>query len=853
MHIGPRPFDFVETLQRQQQQQQHQPHQPTQQQHHGSSQGLFPQQAQHGPTESITSYYVYGPYGAYGAYYAPLPAAPAPLAQPQQFLPHGLYQYPHLPSVAYCDPTAMPTYPGPSPPWQQHQQTNAVLPQQIPRSPSSSLHIPLSSKSTTASSPEPFPADKRATTPINFSSQKCSIAVSGRKASRGSSLLDKPIKSSRQSSDVISISRTTQASYGDDATEETPSSSLGRNAGSHLRSDHVMWVGNIPSNATQSELRDFFSQLPLAAEGLDTESTPDGIVSIFIIGRSNCAFVNFSTEAHLSRAVDFFNNKSLRSQDPRALKLVCRVRKKEEEAQAGVAGQRGKGFHIAFLKEYKRRTRETKETQKHSNDRAGRSLPSRDRVLSALSSMEQRDDEIASTKGENWPRLMSAHSETSSHSPARDDPYIRHSSPNYNSSGDSTTSSSAEVSYTSTNSDLLLHRAFRERYFILKSRSIEELERSTQSGYWSTQPHNEAVLDQAYRHSEKVVLIFSANASGAFFGYARMASDIAKRDHNDTVDHVNLQQDGENCDSGSSTQESAIHENTTESFDRDPLQSKNLVAEIAKFPSQMIPAGAQQPERAVLQPSDLANASSGLELSPDGTSEQGLRDESMSRAMPSRCKHEVNMFASQADRVKRRDMAQRNSSSISFEALSLGKPQKSYSFDGFSDRSPSSPGLGLGPSDYVSGYPHAASQLVTRAVIHNLRLEQRESQRKAEQLERQFLVQEQLASAGTGRILSENEMVTSAQEGRATPTIKIPGADIDVKDSNENLGAAFKVEWLQTRPVPFSAVKKLRNPWNENKSLRVARDGTEIAIDTGVELISLWEKYVKEHPQEDRI
>lgn len=38
---------------------------------------------------------------------------------------------------------------------------------------------------------------------------------------------------------------------------------------------------------------------------------------------------------------------------------------------------------------------------------------------------------------------------------------------------------------------------------------------------WATQKHNEMILDQAYRTSKEVILIFSVNKSGEFYGYAR--------------------------------------------------------------------------------------------------------------------------------------------------------------------------------------------------------------------------------------------------------------------------------------------------------------------------------------------
>lgn len=49
---------------------------------------------------------------------------------------------------------------------------------------------------------------------------------------------------------------------------------------------------------------------------------------------------------------------------------------------------------------------------------------------------------------------------------------------------------------------------------------------SVKNGVWATQSHNETVLNQAFEAAESVYLIFSANKSGEYYGYARMASKI---------------------------------------------------------------------------------------------------------------------------------------------------------------------------------------------------------------------------------------------------------------------------------------------------------------------------------------
>ncbi|GAB7357445.1 hypothetical protein MBLNU459_g8369t1 [Dothideomycetes sp. NU459] len=65
-----------------------------------------------------------------------------------------------------------------------------------------------------------------------------------------------------------------------------------------------------------------------------------------------------------------------------------------------------------------------------------------------------------------------------------------------------------------------------EKYFIVKSLTLQDLDASVQNGVWATQSHNEAVLNKAYEAAGNVYLIFSANKSGEYFGYARMMSPI---------------------------------------------------------------------------------------------------------------------------------------------------------------------------------------------------------------------------------------------------------------------------------------------------------------------------------------
>jgi hypothetical protein len=127
------------------------------------------------------------------------------------------------------------------------------------------------------------------------------------------------------------------------------------------RSEWVMWAGNVPSDVKRDELRGFFNE-PLLRPLSSTSTEPaeedgqqlyGGVSSVFIISRSNCAFVNFESEAQLEAAMVRFNGQPIRPHDLCCPPLVCRVRRREDALMAGVGGQRGSGMHIKWLKEHK--------------------------------------------------------------------------------------------------------------------------------------------------------------------------------------------------------------------------------------------------------------------------------------------------------------------------------------------------------------------------------------------------------------------------------------------------------------------------------------------------------------------
>lgn len=125
------------------------------------------------------------------------------------------------------------------------------------------------------------------------------------------------------------------------------------------RSEWVMWAGNVPSDAISDELLNFFNH-PLPSLSPSQSGSPiksqrvyGGVSSVFLIARSNCAFVNFESEAQLLAATSRFHGEPLRADDPRCPRLVCRVRKRTDDLKAGVGAQRGHAMHAKWVKEHR--------------------------------------------------------------------------------------------------------------------------------------------------------------------------------------------------------------------------------------------------------------------------------------------------------------------------------------------------------------------------------------------------------------------------------------------------------------------------------------------------------------------
>lgn len=169
-------------------------------------------------------------------------------------------------------------------------------------------------------------------------------------------------------------------------------------------SGHALWVGNLPPSANIISLRDHFSQ----------GFTKD-IESVFLISKSNCAFVNYRSEETCSKALQRFHDARFEG-----ARLVCRLRK----GSTGPAGPN-----------------------------------SADSGINPSKPVENLDQE----------ELVDGYAEITT--------------------SDTTKVPTSKVS---------------DRYFIVKSLTLEDLEESVRTKIWATQTHNEDALNKAYKagHTE---------------------------------------------------------------------------------------------------------------------------------------------------------------------------------------------------------------------------------------------------------------------------------------------------------------------------------------------------------------
>lgn len=173
------------------------------------------------------------------------------------------------------------------------------------------------------------------------------------------------------------------------------------------QSGHALWIGNLPSGALVSDLKDHFSR-----------GFKDTIESAFLISKSNCAFVNYRTEAACAAAMEKFHDSRFQN-----VRLVCRLRRSSAPPSSGI--------------------------------------PTGPAALSPSSAQSQTAFEAITQNRE----ISSRAEEQALAGPSQE--------------------STATPKVTN-------------KYFVLKSLTVEDMELSVRNGIWATQAHNEDALNKAF-------------------------------------------------------------------------------------------------------------------------------------------------------------------------------------------------------------------------------------------------------------------------------------------------------------------------------------------------------------------
>ncbi|KAI0927339.1 hypothetical protein AcV5_007896 [Taiwanofungus camphoratus] len=567
------------------------------------------------------------------------------------------------------------------------------------------------------------------------------------------------------------------------------------------RSEWVMWVGNVPADTTHDELWRLLSRAPAPASAAAPTPTPTptpapepepepepepaaaaagdvwgGVLSIFLISRSNCAFVNFQTAAHLHAAIRHFNGQPLRAGDPRCPRLVCRVRGRDDDLKAGVGGQRGAGIHVRWVRGQKERARV--QGQDHPAPRSPRS---------------EHVSTPSSSPGDPAPMLASL-------SLSSDDEGARlRGQPHSSSSG----------SYASTSSSILV-QYFPKRYFILKSLTQEDLETSVKEGLWATQRHNEGTLDQAFRTSKEVYLVFGVNKSGEFYGYARMTGPITHGERRvswasrDSPPQRRTARPSQPSSQASSPPTARVEYATFFS----PAEQRYEESPLPVSPS---PPAQQQEQQQELEPP----------LFEEGATPRTSMDvlgRTYLSAPPELHQPHHQLSRPSAGSVR--------PPQVSLDARQLRAPA-GFELDRAAPiralRERSAPPEPSGSRDVIADDDDARRREWEKTM--------------QEKLLDPVAEEEERHGAGAGREGDRRGQERVGEEGGEAAEGQAGAAR-----EGPVWGEPFKVQWIRTDRLPFHRTRHLRNPWNHDREVKVSRDGTELEPSVGQALLDEWDK-----------
>lgn len=112
------------------------------------------------------------------------------------------------------------------------------------------------------------------------------------------------------------------------------------------------------------------------------------------------------------------------------------------------------------------------------------------------------------------------------------------------------------------------------------------------------------------------------------------------------------------------------------------------------------------------------------------------------------------------------------------------------------------------------------------------------------------IVAEATEKRPAGRIIDDSTRGTTFWEIERDDVDAVDGEDDDVKstktdDADEEIqtsGKPFHLQWLSSSRLPFYRTRGLRNPWNSNREVKIARDGTELEPSVGQKLVALFNR-----------
>ncbi|KAJ9095806.1 hypothetical protein QFC19_007420 [Naganishia cerealis] len=504
-----------------------------------------------------------------------------------------------------------------------------------------------------------------------------------------------------------------------------------------------------------------------------------GVASIFLISRSNCAFVNLKNESNLRMAIAYFNGRSLRPWDSRCQPFLCRIRKADDDLKSGVGGQRGAGLHVKYIKDLR---------AKENADSSVQKSQIADTIVSSMSNTSESTLPLSPAALEEPPEGHGRRRE----SVVQETPLVTPSAfaawQEQQQQQQQGQSSSAEQSYASTCSSFLA-RNFQKRYFIMKK--------------------------QAYRTSPEVYLIFGANKQGSFSGYAIMRSGIpavARKpsSHSSQGQETSLSSHSTRSTNLKSSTDTR-HAGLLSPRGADIQEETGDVAEPMSRSFRLPSVDSNPGSLAILSPGeitpgdDLRSPPTGSPLSfkwNQTVPQPDVRQPPNSRETHPRA---ITFDTKALTRLRAEEALKRELASQAENKIENFEPDKNAALDA--------------QRDTKENDSEDSQNIVRQDMVTN---------------------EEKRAPAAT-QAVSDRSAAADASTGISSPEQKRSASSKDNGNHpNDQHSHMFKVEWIQVGELPFSSIKSLRNPWNQDKEVKVSRDGTELEPTIGAALLDEW-------------